>query len=116
MPASLSPDFLRKMDAYWRAANYLSVGQIYLQVNPLPESPMTRYPKDDSAFHRLAAKRDIRMARHSDIDQLAINTIRMLEVAPPVTNAQGSWGPEEANRLIGPDGPWHNPKPTALRP
>lgn len=26
----LSPDLLRKMDAYWRAANYLSVGQIYL--------------------------------------------------------------------------------------
>src|SRR5580700_3466077 len=31
----LSPDLLRKMDAYWRAANYLSVGQIYLLDNPL---------------------------------------------------------------------------------
>ena len=31
----LSPDLLRKMDAYWRAANYLSVGQIYLYDNPL---------------------------------------------------------------------------------
>ncbi|MBN1983378.1 MAG: phosphoketolase family protein, partial [Chitinivibrionales bacterium] len=31
----LSPDLLRKMDAYWRAANYLSVGQIYLCDNPL---------------------------------------------------------------------------------
>jgi len=29
MPDSLSPDLLRKMHAYWRAANYLSVGQIY---------------------------------------------------------------------------------------
>ena len=28
---SLSPDLLAKMDAYWRAANYLTVGQIYLQ-------------------------------------------------------------------------------------
>ena len=28
---SLSPDLLHKMDAYWRAANYLSVGQIYLR-------------------------------------------------------------------------------------
>jgi len=28
------------MDAYWRAANYLSVGQIYLQGNPLLESPL----------------------------------------------------------------------------
>ena len=35
MPAALSPDLLEKMDAYWRAANYLSVGQIYLKDNPL---------------------------------------------------------------------------------
>ena len=40
MPGSLSPDLLRKMHAYWRAANYLSVGQIYLQDNPLLESPL----------------------------------------------------------------------------
>ncbi|MBE3111400.1 MAG: hypothetical protein IMZ46_13000, partial [Acidobacteria bacterium] len=26
----LDPELLKKMDAYWRAANYLSVGQIYL--------------------------------------------------------------------------------------
>ncbi len=32
---SLSPDELRRMHAYWRAANYLSVGQIYLLDNPL---------------------------------------------------------------------------------
>src|ERR1700720_1573317 len=36
----LSPDLLEKMDAYWRAANYLSVGQIYLQDNPLLEIPL----------------------------------------------------------------------------
>jgi xylulose-5-phosphate/fructose-6-phosphate phosphoketolase len=36
----LSPDLLHKMDAYWRAANYLSVGQIYLQDNPLLEVPL----------------------------------------------------------------------------
>ncbi|MBI2801096.1 MAG: phosphoketolase family protein [Gammaproteobacteria bacterium] len=40
MPDPLSPDLLQKMDAYWRAANYLSVGQIYLQDNPLLESPL----------------------------------------------------------------------------
>ena len=38
MPESLTPDLLSKMDAYWRASNYLSVGQIYLQDNPLLES------------------------------------------------------------------------------
>jgi len=31
---ALSPELLRKMDAYWRATNYLSVGQIYLYDNP----------------------------------------------------------------------------------
>ena len=40
MPAPLSPDLLKKMHAYWRAANYLSVGQIYLQDNPLLETPL----------------------------------------------------------------------------
>src|SRR5579859_3828619 len=38
----LSPDLLRKMDAYWRAANYLSVGQIYLFDNPLLRQPLKR--------------------------------------------------------------------------
>jgi xylulose-5-phosphate/fructose-6-phosphate phosphoketolase len=41
MPAPLSPDLLGKMDGYWRAANYLAVGQIYLQDNPLLELPLT---------------------------------------------------------------------------
>jgi len=38
---SLSPELLHKMDAYWRAANYLSVGQIYLYDNPLLKQPLT---------------------------------------------------------------------------
>ncbi len=37
----LAPDLLRKMDAYWRAANYLSVGQIYLYDNPLLKKALT---------------------------------------------------------------------------
>jgi xylulose-5-phosphate/fructose-6-phosphate phosphoketolase len=36
----LSTELLRKMDAYWRAANYLSVGQIYLYDNPLLREPL----------------------------------------------------------------------------
>ncbi len=36
----LSPEELRKMNAYWRAANYLSVGQIYLYANPLLREPL----------------------------------------------------------------------------
>ena len=37
---TLSPELIRKMDAYWRAANYLSVGQIYLYDNPLLKQPL----------------------------------------------------------------------------
>ena len=40
MRAALTPDQLERMDAYWRAANYLSVGQIYLKDNPLLEAPL----------------------------------------------------------------------------
>ena len=36
----LSREELRKLDAYWRASNYLAVGQIYLRDNPLLETPL----------------------------------------------------------------------------
>jgi xylulose-5-phosphate/fructose-6-phosphate phosphoketolase len=38
--ALLDADELKRMDAYWRAANYLSVGQIYLFENPLLKQPL----------------------------------------------------------------------------
>lgn len=38
--STVSADLLKKMDAYWRAANYLSVGQIYLRSNPLMKRPL----------------------------------------------------------------------------
>jgi xylulose-5-phosphate/fructose-6-phosphate phosphoketolase len=37
---ALAPELRSKMDAYWRAANYLSVGQIYLCDNPLLKRPL----------------------------------------------------------------------------
>src|ERR1035437_9647501 len=40
MNKPLSPDLLARMNAYWRAANYLSVGQIYLYDNPLLKQPL----------------------------------------------------------------------------
>jgi xylulose-5-phosphate/fructose-6-phosphate phosphoketolase len=39
-PAALSASQLQLMDAYWRAANYLAVGQIYLLDNPLLREPL----------------------------------------------------------------------------
>jgi xylulose-5-phosphate/fructose-6-phosphate phosphoketolase len=40
--APLSDELLARMDAYWRASNYLSVGQIYLYDNPLLLKPLKR--------------------------------------------------------------------------
>src|SRR3989475_7617654 len=39
---ALGRDLLNRIDAYWRAANYLSVGQIYLYDNPLLKEPLKR--------------------------------------------------------------------------
>ncbi|NEU26493.1 phosphoketolase family protein [Paenibacillus polymyxa] len=35
-----SPTYLKKLDAYWRATNYISVGQLYLKDNPLLREPL----------------------------------------------------------------------------
>ena len=40
LPAALSGEELHWLDAWWRAANYLSVGQIYLLDNPLLRQPL----------------------------------------------------------------------------
>src|SRR5690349_9158074 len=42
MPEPLTTEQLRLIDAYWRAANYLSVGQIYLYDNPLLKEPLSK--------------------------------------------------------------------------
>ena len=44
MPEALSSEEIRKLNEYWFAANYLTVGQIYLKDNPLLERPLS---KDD---------------------------------------------------------------------
>ena len=45
MPKVLSEKELTLIDAYWRAANYLSVGQIYLFDNPLLKTPLRQHIK-----------------------------------------------------------------------
>lgn len=42
MSNSLSAQELNCIDAYWRAANYLSIGQIYLFNNPLLKKPLCK--------------------------------------------------------------------------
>jgi xylulose-5-phosphate/fructose-6-phosphate phosphoketolase len=40
MTGPLAPELLHRMDAYWRAASYLSVGQVYLYDNRLLKRPL----------------------------------------------------------------------------
>src|SRR5271167_3513193 len=42
VPMPIENELLQRIDAYWRAANYLSVGQIYLLDNPLLRLPLQR--------------------------------------------------------------------------
>src|ERR1700710_69066 len=46
---TLTPEMLYKIDAYWRASNYLAVGQIYLFDNPLLREPLRK----EHVKHRL---------------------------------------------------------------
>ena len=41
---NISSSLLQKINSYWRAANYVSVGQIYLRDNPLLKEPFQYYP------------------------------------------------------------------------
>ena len=47
--APVSEEALEGVDKYWRVANYLSIGQIYLRSNPLMKEPFTR----EDVKHRL---------------------------------------------------------------
>jgi glucose-6-phosphate dehydrogenase-like protein len=54
--------------------------------------------------------------RHDIVDaQWRIVEPILGEIAPPIPYEQGSWGPDEANQLIGPDRPWHNPLPPCVQ-
>jgi xylulose-5-phosphate/fructose-6-phosphate phosphoketolase len=59
MSTPLSEKELKAMDAYWRAANYLSVGQIYLLDNPLLKRPL----KLENIETRLDTQTQSRMGR-----------------------------------------------------
>ena len=53
----LSLEELERLDAYWRAANYLSVGQIYLLDNPLLREPLRPSSTSSRACSATGARR-----------------------------------------------------------
>ena len=65
MSESLAPTLLNQMDAYWRAANYLSVGQIYLHDNPLLREPLKLAHIKPRCFWATGAPRRARISSTS---------------------------------------------------
>lgn len=69
--AVLKPDEIDRMDAYWRAANYLSVGQIYLLDNPLLKQPLTRAHIKPRLLGHYHAQPELHLRSHEPGDQTA---------------------------------------------
>ena len=61
----LAPELLKKMDAYWRAANYLSVGQVYLYDNPLLKRPLSAGVEDSVEIGRGHVRQLLRVGKFS---------------------------------------------------
>ena len=53
VPGPLEHDVLARIDAWWRAANYLAVGQIYLMANPLLGEPLRRGAREAASARAL---------------------------------------------------------------
>ena len=70
------------MDAYWRAANYLSVGQIYLHDNPLLRSPLTlAHVKPLVVGHWGTTPGELELSLASKVLRLSTETRRGVESA-----------------------------------
>ena len=86
----LAPDLLDRVDAYWRAANYLSVGQIYLLDNPLLKRAA------QARAHQAAAARPL--GHHAGAE---------LHLRPPQPGHQGARPGHDLRRRPGPRRPGH---------
>src|ERR1700675_2813703 len=93
----LSAEELYRMDAYWRAANYLSVGQIYLMDNPLLKEPLQlKHVKPRLLGHRGTTSGQIFLYVHLNrvIKEYDLN---MLYISGP---GHGNHSPVELRRSI----------------
>ena len=86
-PAPLAEDELRLIDAYWRAANYLSVAQIYLLDNPAAARAVA------AGAHQASAARSL---RHGAGPQPALSRVAPVIVVVPglrVLRSEVQWCP-----------------------
>ena len=89
---ALDAEELRRLDAYWRAANYLSVGQIYLLDNPLLREPLAARARQAAAARALGhdAGAELRLRAPEPADPRA-RPRRALRRPGPGTAAPGWW-------------------------
>ena len=99
-PPALSPALLKNMDAYWRAANYLSVGQMYLCESPLLKRPLSLVNVKRMLLGHwgtITTPSDMTVLNEIDRFQRAIDVIDRL----PVTRNKGPYLKRQAEeRLI----------------
>ena len=91
MDQPLSAELVRKIDAYWRAANYLSVGQIYLFDNPLLKVPLQHghiKPRLLGHWGTTPGLNFIYVHLNRTINE---NDLNMIFIAGPGHGRRGSW-------------------------
>jgi xylulose-5-phosphate/fructose-6-phosphate phosphoketolase len=79
------------MDAYWRAANYLSVGQIYLKDNPLLETPLRLEHIKPRLLGHWGTTTGIELSLCSPQSADQRNDLNMMYVIGPGHGGPGSW-------------------------
>ena len=102
----LSTEVLRKMDAYWRASNYLAVGQIYLFDNPLLKQPLKREhikPRLLGHWGTTPGLNFIYVHLNRIINEHKLN---MIYVTGPGHGGPGAWWPTPT---------WREPTPRSTR-
>jgi len=84
----MEPELLGKMNAYWRAANHLSVGQIYLYDNPLLKRPLALSDVKPLVWPRMCCARCTTRSSQASVQagaDAALTCLRRAVPAVPVT-------------------------------
>ena len=105
-PTPLPADELRRIDAYWRACNYLAAGMIYLQDNPLLREPLQAGAHQEPAARPLG--RQSRALLHVRAPQPPHQQVR------PGRDLPGRPGPRRPGRA-GARSTWRAPTPRSTR-
>ncbi len=107
-PPRLRSPSPRASSAQARSSSATSVSSLLLDIQPNEEAPYERLLGDAMAGDgALFTREDAVEAAWTVVDPVLANHHRAHPYKP------GTWGPQQATKLIAPDGRWHNPSPAA---